>query len=99
VYHLALPTGGTRAHGHHLRTLLPRHSVGAYYFLMKTRQPGWRRQVLWRPIRAVRTRHHLRRPWWIPATLVAELRGFLLARRLLRNGERLIDHPDEARAT
>ncbi len=96
IHHLALSTGGTRAHGHHLRTVLPRHSVGAYYFLMKTRRPGWWQQALWRPIRAVRTRHHLRRPWWIPATLVAELRGFLLARRLLRSGERLINHPEEA---
>jgi glycosyltransferase involved in cell wall biosynthesis len=96
IRHLALPTGGTRAHGHHLRTSLPRHSVGAYYFLLKTRPAGWRRQMLWRPIRAVRTRHHLRRPWWIPAALVAELRGFLLALRLLRSGERLIEKPEEA---
>jgi len=96
VHHLALPSGGTRAHGHHLRTSLPRHSVGAYYFLLKTRPPGWLQQVLWRPVRAVRTRHHLRRPWWIPAALLAEFRGFLLARRLLRDGERLIERTEEA---
>ena len=93
IHHLALLSGGTRAHGHHLRTIRPQQSVGAYYFLMKTRRPGWWRQLLWRPIRAVRTRHHLRRPWWIPLTIVAELRGFLLARRLLRQGEQLIKHP------
>jgi glycosyltransferase involved in cell wall biosynthesis len=91
IRHLAVSTGGTRAHGHHLTTIRPGHSVGAYYYLLKTRKPGWFGEALWRPIRAVRTRHHLRRPWWIPATLLAELRGLLLARRLLRSGPRLID--------
>jgi glycosyltransferase involved in cell wall biosynthesis len=90
VHHLALSTGGTRAQAHHLRTARPDHSVGAYYFLLKTRRRGWFRQVAWRPLRAIRTRHHLRRPWWIPATLIAELRGLLLALRKLQGGARLI---------
>lgn len=90
VHHLALSSGGTRAHGHHLRTSQPNHSVGAYYLLLKTRRPGWLKQAIWRPLRAVRTRHHLRRPWWVPVTLIAELRGFLLAFRLLRGGARLM---------
>lgn len=82
IHHLQIATGGTRAHGHHLRTSRPTHSVGAYYYLLRTRQPGWWRQMLWRPLRAVRTRHHLRRPWWIPPTLLAEFRGLLWAIRL-----------------
>lgn len=90
IRHLAVPSGGTRAHGHHLKTFQPSHSVGAYYFLLRTRRPGWWRQALSRPLRAVRTRHHLRRPWWIPATLVAEVRGFLWALRLTANGPRLM---------
>jgi GT2 family glycosyltransferase len=90
VNHLALSSGGTRAHAHHLRTLQPSHSVGAYYFLLSTRHPGWLRQFLWRPLRAVRTRHHLRRPWWIPLTLISEARGMLLAVRLHLRGARLI---------
>lgn len=90
IDHLAIPTGGTRAHGNHLRTTRPGHSAGAYYFLLKAKPTGWLQQLLWRPIRAVRTRHHLRRPWWIPLTLLAELRGLLLARRLLRQGPQLI---------
>jgi hypothetical protein len=49
------------------------------------------RQILLRPLRAVRTRHHLRRPWWIPLTLIAELRGLLLALRLHRGGAKLLD--------
>ncbi|MBK7143970.1 MAG: glycosyltransferase [Xanthomonadales bacterium] len=90
IHHLQIPTGGTRAHGHHLRTLQPTHSVGAYYELLRTRRPGWWRQILWRPIRAVRTRHHLRRPWWIPLTLLAELRGLVWAVSLNRKGPRLL---------
>lgn len=92
IHHLAVSSGGTRAHGHHLRTLQPSHSVGAYYYLLKTRRPGWWRQVLWRPLRAVRTRHHLRRPWWIPVTLVAEVRGLLLALKLHRQGPRMVGY-------
>lgn len=94
IRHLAIPTGGTRAYGNHLRTLLPIHSVGAYYCLLRTRERGWWWQILWRPLRAVRTRHHLRRPWWIPLTLVAEARGFLLALRLYRRGPKLIEKLD-----
>jgi len=90
IRHLAIASGGTRAHGHHLRTAQPAHSTGAYYFLLRTRPAGWRRQALVRPLRAVRTRHHLRRPWWIPMTLVAELRGWFNAVRLFRAGPKLI---------
>jgi len=99
VHHLRLSAGGTRAHDHHLRTSRPTHSVGAYYYLLKTRRPGWWREVLWRPFRAVSTRHHLRRPWWIPATLVSELRGFLLALRLCREGPRMIGQSSAVRWT
>lgn len=90
VDHLQIVSGGTRAHGHHLRTLRPTHSVGAYYELLSTRRPGWVRKLLWRPLRAVRTRFHLRRPWWIPITLLAEFRGFVLALRLFLSGPRLL---------
>jgi GT2 family glycosyltransferase len=91
IRHLQIASGGTRAHGHHLRTLRPAHSVGAYYELLRTRRPSWLRQILWRPLRAVRTRHHLRRPWWVPVTLLAEFRGLLLALRLHRGGAKLLD--------
>lgn len=90
IHHLAIATGGTRAHGHHLRTVKPTHAVGAYYFLLRARPSGWRRQMLIRPLRAVRTRFHLRHPWRIPPTLLAELRGYLWARRLLRAGPKLV---------
>lgn len=86
IKHLAIPSGGTRAHGSHLRTMQPEHSVGAYYFLLRCRPIGWLWQLLWRPIRSIRTRHHLQRPWWIPLTLVAEVRGFVWALRLALKG-------------
>lgn len=90
IHHLAVSSGGTRAHGHHLRTMRPTHSVGAYYFWLRTRQEGWWRELLWRPLRSIRTRHHMRNPWWIPLTLLAELRGFFAACALLRRGPRLL---------
>lgn len=82
IHHLQLASGGTRSHGHHLHTVKPTHSAGAYYCLLRTRQPGWLLQFLWRPIRSIRTRFHLRHPWRIPPTLLAEVRGMLLALRL-----------------
>ena len=90
IRHLAIPSGGTRAHGHHLRTAQPAHSTGAYYYLLVARPPGWLGQAFVRPLRAVRTRHHLRHPWWIPMTLLAELRGMWRAWRLHRGGPRLL---------
>ena len=90
IHHLAIPTGGTRAHGHHLRTAQPAHTVGAYYFLLRARPRGWWWQMLWRPLRSVRTRFHLRHPWRIPPTLLAEVRGFLWALRLVRKGPKLV---------
>ena len=90
IDHLAVSTGGTRAYGHHLRTSRPEHSVGAYYYLLRTRESGWLLRVLWRPLRAIRTKHHLRQPWWIPLTLLAEARGFALALALWFRGPRLI---------
>ncbi|XGB41383.1 MAG: glycosyltransferase [Nodosilinea sp. LVE1205-7] len=39
IHHLMAQRGGTRAHGHHLRTAKPTHSLGAYYYLLKSRPP------------------------------------------------------------
>ncbi|MFO0075323.1 MAG: glycosyltransferase [Cyanobacteriota bacterium] len=91
IHHLKAGGGGTRSYGDHLHTIRPDHAVGRYYFQMRTREPlpalaGSGVQLL----RSIRTRHHLRRPWWIPATLVAELRGFLWALRLQARGPALL---------
>jgi hypothetical protein len=79
--------GGTRTFGDHLVTWRPDHSVGAYYWALRTRHP---REFFLRPARSVATRFHLRQPWRIPATLAAELGGMLWAVRLHVRGPRLV---------
>ncbi len=88
IRHLRIPMGGTRDVADHLRTAQPHHTVGAYYYLLRAKPRRW--WISWwsRPLRAIRTRHHLRRPWWIPATLLAELRGMSGAVRLHLAGPR-----------
>jgi GT2 family glycosyltransferase len=91
IRHLKETVGGTRAFGHHLTTVKPSHTVGAYYYLLRARRIRYRfGKILLRMIRSVRTRHHLRHPWWIPGTLLAELWGLLWALGLYLGGPRLI---------
>ncbi len=85
LHHLKDSGGGTRTYGEHLTTWRPDHAVGAYYFCLRTGTIG---EFLLRPFRSVATRHHLRRPWWIPLTLVAELRGMAWALVLFARGPR-----------
>ena len=87
LHHLKAVSGGTRAYGDYLTTWRPDHAVGAYYSGLRT---GVLREFVRRPFRAMITRHHLRRPWLIPATLLAEVRGMLWALRLHLAGPRLI---------
>ena len=91
VHHLRVSEGGTRSFGDHLRSLRPNHSVGAYYFILRT-WSGWQSltRFLGRPLQAIATRHHLRRPWWIAATLVAELSGMAWALMLAAQGPRYL---------
>ena len=89
IRHLKAGAGGTRTYGEHLTTLYPGHSVGAYYYLLRSQLDERRvRAFLWRPFHSIMTRHHLRRPWWIPVTLVAELTGMLWALALYARGPR-----------
>ena len=81
--------GGTRTFGNYLTTAKPDHAVGAYYHALRTGSGlGRWRLFASRPLRAITTRHHLRRPWWIPATLIAEVWGMLWAIRLAVSGPR-----------
>jgi GT2 family glycosyltransferase len=91
IHHLQVPSGGTRAHGHHLRTVKAAHSVGAYYYLLRTREPNWFWKMTLRPLRSIRTRYHMRRPWWIPLTLLAEIRGFIKAIFLTCKGPKFVN--------
>lgn len=93
LHHLKDVGGGTRTYGDHLTTWRPDHAVGAYYFSLRT---GAWADLLRRPIGAVATRHHLRHPWQIPRTLLAELRGIAWAWQLFRRGP-CYAQPDEAR--
>lgn len=91
VHHLRVAAGGTRMFGEHLRSFRPNHAVGAYYYLLRTwsgrKSMG---RFLGRPLRAISTRHHIRRPWWIPATLIAEFSGMAWALALALRGPRYV---------
>jgi len=92
IRHLKASAGGTRTFGEHLTTILPAHSVGDYYYLLRSPlAPRRARAFLSRPFRSVMTRHHLRRPWWIPVTLVAEASGMVWALALHARGPRYCD--------
>ena len=81
--------GGTRSFGDFLTTWRPHHAVGAYYFLLRTRGLRALPAMLARLWGSVATRHHLRRPWWIPVTLVAETSGLAWACKLAFQGPKL----------
>jgi GT2 family glycosyltransferase len=92
IHHLKAREGGTRAYGDHLTTSGPEHSVGAYYCALRTRAGVDRAAAfLSRPMRSVATKFHLRRPWRVPITLAAELRGMAWALQLAASGPRYID--------
>jgi GT2 family glycosyltransferase len=91
IDHLRVTAGGTRTFGDHLRSHRPNHAVGAYYFILRT-WSGWHSlgRFLVRPLRSVATRHHLRQPWWIPVTLIAEVTGMVWALVLAAQGPRYL---------
>ena len=90
--HLRAGHGGTRHGGTHLTSADPKHGVGDYYFALLHGTPAAARAYcLRRFVRQVRTRFHLRRPWWIPVKLLGEARAWRLARRQVRDGPLLLD--------
>lgn len=91
IRHLRADSGGTRARGGHLTTHRPDHSVGAYYFVLVSRHGCARfAGIVERTWCSVATRHHFRRPWWIPVTLFAEVAGLVWALRLWFSGRKLL---------
>jgi GT2 family glycosyltransferase len=89
IRHLKLATGGLRAFGDHRTSAHPAHSAGDYYFALH-HHPRFGMYALRRLRKNVLTRYHAAHPWTIPSKLIGEIRGMLLARRLARNGPRLI---------
>jgi GT2 family glycosyltransferase len=94
IRHLRAPSGGTRTHGSHLTSASPEHGVGDYYFALRCGS-GWERwrYMAIRPLRQVRTRFHLRNPWYIPVKLVGELRALALGLKLWRRGVNRLTGP------
>ncbi len=96
IDHLKETSGGTREYGEHLTTIKPYHAVGAYYyFLVSPKIKNQSQQIRNRLLQSVSTRHHLKRPWYIPVTLIAELRGLFEAKKLARLGPRYISGKSE----
>jgi GT2 family glycosyltransferase len=95
LHHLKDVNGGTRTYGHHLTTWRPDHAVGDYYYALRT---GRWKILLTRPFKAAMTGHHLRHPWHLPATLLAELRGMIWALSLNRKGRNLTPSPTKESA-
>ncbi len=83
INHLRAQRGGTRSTGSHLTSADPKYGIGDYYYAFLHGQPreAWG-YSLHRLFREVRTKFHLRHPWWIPVKLLGELRA-------LRRGWRL----------
>ena len=88
--HLKAAAGGTRIYGDHLRIFSGAHTVGEYYYLLRTRPRGWARRLVSRPLRSIATRHHLSRPWWIVPTLISEASGMAWALALWARGPKLL---------
>lgn len=99
VRHLRVSRGGTRAGGGHMASASPRHGMGDYYFALQS-GVTWETAayMLRRPFREVRTRFHLRHPWYIPVKLIGEVRAFWAAVAAWRRGPQLM-HPDDDDAT
>lgn len=91
IYHLRAESGGTRANGNHLTSASPVHGFGDYYYAFKhgASAEAWIYSVK-RAFREVRTKFHLTHPWWVPVKLFGEIRAFGLAKRRIKEGQRLL---------
>src|SRR6516225_166093 len=91
LHHLKVPSGGTRTFGNHLTTMRPDHSVGAYYFYLRTSSgSSTLKSIVNRFFGAAATKYHLKHPWRVPPTLISEIRGLIWATRLAWAGPRYI---------
>lgn len=91
IRHLKAERGGTRSSGSHLTSPSPKHGVGDYYFaLCQGLNLESIAYMCWRPFREVRTKFHLKHPWWIPVKLIGEIRAMFLAVWLAYRGPRYL---------
>ncbi|MFU7560412.1 glycosyltransferase family 2 protein [Roseiconus sp. JC912] len=81
VNHLRVEDGGTRSEGSHLNSADPCHGFGDHFYALRHADSfiaGYA-YCINRIFREVRTKYHLRNPWWIPVKLVGECHAFLQA--------------------
>ena len=80
VHHLHSASGGSRTFGDQLSVIGPWHSAGRWYYLMRhPRTPGLVALTLNEARQCVLARSHLRRPWRILPSLIAEVAGLACA--------------------
>lgn len=91
IRHLRAPAGGTRLLGSHLSSALPCFGMGDYYYALRIGR-GLERLlfIARRPFREVRTRFHLKHPWFIPVKLIGEVRALTAAVRAYRSGPQML---------
>lgn len=91
IRHLRSQIGGTRSKGSHLNSISPRYGVGDCYYALRQGMGSETWVYLFkRPFREVRTKFHLRKPWWIPIKFIGELLAIAQAINLWRQGPALI---------
>lgn len=90
IQHLQAQSGGTRSKGSHLTSASPCYGVGDYYYALRQGH-GWERvwYILRKPFREIRTKFHLKHPWWIPLKLIGEIRAFYQAWQLFQKPPKL----------
>ncbi len=76
IRHLRVSTGGTRSLGSHLTSISPVYGAGDYYYAFRCARGMERlKYILKRPFREIRTKFHLKHPWYIPVKLIGEFRA------------------------
>lgn len=89
--HLHVKSGGTRSHADVLRSTSPVHSMGDYYFALLHGEGAERiTYIARRFIRSLCAKFYLRNPWYLPARIIAEVRGFFAALNCMRKGPALM---------
>jgi GT2 family glycosyltransferase len=87
IHHLQIKSGGTRAYGSHLTSARADLTSGEYYYILLEHGGFSRaRRILQRLSTSLGRKYYLKRPWWLPVKLYAEIRGLLLAAKLKRRG-------------
>ena len=89
--HLYIKSGGTRAYANYLTSPKAVHSFGDYYFALLCGQGRSKfNYIASRFFFSVCAKFYLRKPWFIPVRLIAEVRGLFKALNCIKQGQRLL---------